>query len=151
MYFCRLHARSAVSDSLRPHGLQPARLLCPWTSLRVGSLFLLQGIFPTQGLNLSLLHYRKILLLSEPPEMPSVWEQGVNTDCLNLLSLRSWPYIMLPWIVWIKLHEAELPKLCAIAQWMGYGYIDPLRVGRSLQASLPISVSNFFFLPGVLV
>ena len=23
-------SRSVVSDSLRPHGLQPARLLCPW-------------------------------------------------------------------------------------------------------------------------
>ena len=24
---------SIVSDSLQPHGLQPARLLCPWNSL----------------------------------------------------------------------------------------------------------------------
>ena len=38
----------------------PARLLCPWNSLGkntgVGCHFLLQGIFPTQGLNLCLLH-----------------------------------------------------------------------------------------------
>ena len=27
-----LFAHSVVSDSLRPHGLQPARLLCPWNS-----------------------------------------------------------------------------------------------------------------------
>ena len=47
-------------------GLQPARLLCPWDSpgrnIGVGcchSLF--QGIFPTQGLNLDLLHCRWIL------------------------------------------------------------------------------------------
>ena len=25
-------SRSVVSDSLRPHGLEPARLLCPWDS-----------------------------------------------------------------------------------------------------------------------
>ena len=40
-------------------------LLCPWNSLGkntgVGSHFLLQGIFSTQGLNLDLLHCRPIL------------------------------------------------------------------------------------------
>ena len=43
---------SVVSDSLQPHGLYPARLLCPWNfsgkNTEVGSLSLLQGIFPTQ-------------------------------------------------------------------------------------------------------
>ena len=49
-----------VSDSLRPQGLQPARLLCPWDSpdknTGVCCHFLLQGIFPNQGQNLSILH-----------------------------------------------------------------------------------------------
>ena len=49
-----------VSDSWRPHGLQPARLLCPWDSpgksTGVGCQVPLQGIFPTQGLNPRLLH-----------------------------------------------------------------------------------------------
>ena len=56
-------SRSVLSDSFWPHGLQPARLLCPWKSrgknTGVGGHFLLQGIFPTQGSNpypLSLLH-----------------------------------------------------------------------------------------------
>ena len=44
---------------LRPHGLQPARLLCPWDSpgrnAGVGCHALLQEIFPTQGSNLHLL------------------------------------------------------------------------------------------------
>ena len=44
-------SHSVVSDSLRPFGLQPARLLCPWDSpgknTGVGCHFLLQGIFPT--------------------------------------------------------------------------------------------------------
>ena len=46
--------RSVVSDSLRPHGQQPARLLCPWNSpgknTGVACHSLLQGIFPTPGL-----------------------------------------------------------------------------------------------------
>ena len=45
-----------------PHGLQPARLLCPWNfpgkSTGVGCHFLLQVIFLTQGLNPYLLHWQ---------------------------------------------------------------------------------------------
>ena len=56
---------SVVSKSLRPHGPQPARLICPWDSpgrnTGVGSCAFLQGIFPTQGLNLGLPHCRQIL------------------------------------------------------------------------------------------
>ena len=54
-----------MSDSLRPHGLKPTRLLCPWgfpgKSTGVGFHFLLQEIFPTQGLNPGLLHCRQML------------------------------------------------------------------------------------------
>ena len=50
-----------MSDSLRPYGQQPTRLLCPWNfpgkNTGVSGHFLLQGIFPTQGLNLHLLHF----------------------------------------------------------------------------------------------
>ena len=53
----------SVPDSLRPHGLQPTRLLPPWDSLGkstgVGCHFLLQGIFPTQGSNPGLPHCRQ--------------------------------------------------------------------------------------------
>ena len=59
-------SRSVVSNSLWPHGLQPTRLLPPWDSpgktTGVGCHFLLQGIFPTQGLNPGLLHSRQTLL-----------------------------------------------------------------------------------------
>ena len=50
-----------MSDSLRPHGPSPARLLCPWDSPGVDCHALLQGIFLTQGLNLRLMHCRWIL------------------------------------------------------------------------------------------
>ena len=47
-----------MSSSLRPHGLQPASLLCPWDSpgnhTGVDCHALLQGIFQTQGSNLCL-------------------------------------------------------------------------------------------------
>ena len=58
-------SHSVMSDSLRPHGLLPTRLLCPWNSpgknTGVGSHSLLQGIFLTQGSNLDLPHCRQIL------------------------------------------------------------------------------------------
>ena len=48
--------------TLRPHGLQPTRLLCPWNSPGknpgVDCHSLLQRIFLTQGLNPGLLHRR---------------------------------------------------------------------------------------------
>ena len=51
--------------SLRPHGLQPTRLLRPWDApgknIGVGCHFLLQGIFPTQGLNPGLPHCKQTL------------------------------------------------------------------------------------------
>ena len=56
---------SVVSNCLQPHGLQPARLLCPWNfpgkNTEVGGHSLLQRIFLTQGSNQSLLHCRQIL------------------------------------------------------------------------------------------
>ena len=57
---------SVVSNSLRPHGLLPTRLLCSWDSpgknTGVSCPALLQGIFPTQGSNphlLCLLHWQE--------------------------------------------------------------------------------------------
>ena len=54
-----------VTDSLRPKGLQPTRLLCPWNSpgKNTGGCChsFLQRIFPTQGSNLGLPHCGQIL------------------------------------------------------------------------------------------
>ena len=56
---------SVVSNSCDPMDWEPTRLLCPWDSpgknTGVGCHCLLQGIFPTRGSNLGLLHCRKIL------------------------------------------------------------------------------------------
>ena len=53
-----MHACSVVQlcpDSLRPHGRQPPRFLCPWNfpekNTGVGCCFLIQRMFLTQGWN----------------------------------------------------------------------------------------------------
>ena len=58
-------SHSVVSDSVRPHGLESTRLLCPWNSpgknTGVGHHALLQRIFLIQGLNSGLPHWGQIL------------------------------------------------------------------------------------------
>jgi hypothetical protein len=55
-------SRSIVSNSLWPHVLKAARLLCPWNSLikntGVGCQILLQGNFLTQRSNWGLLYWQ---------------------------------------------------------------------------------------------
>ena len=59
---CCLIAMSCLTP-LQPHGLKPARFLCPWDSpgRNTGECyhFLLQGVVPTQGLNPHLLHWQE--------------------------------------------------------------------------------------------
>ena len=81
---------SIVFDSLWSHGLYS-----PWNSpgqnAGVGSLSLLQGIFPTQGSNLGLLHSRQIFLPAEPQEKPRIIEWNANwvvTCHASLLHVR---------------------------------------------------------------
>ena len=56
-------SHSVISNSLQPHGLLPARFLCPWDSpgnnTGVGSHSFLQGIFLTQGSSPGLLYCRQ--------------------------------------------------------------------------------------------
>ena len=52
--YINYETRSVVSDSLANS---------PGQNTRMGSLSLLQGIFPTQGLNQALLQYRQTLYL----------------------------------------------------------------------------------------
>ena len=64
-----------MSSSLRSHGLQLARLLCPWNSpgknTGVGCHPLLQSNFPSQGSNPGLLHCRQILYHLSYREVPA--------------------------------------------------------------------------------
>ena len=73
-------SHSVMPNSLQPYGLWPARLLCPWGFSRQeywsGLHFLLQEIFPTQGMNprlICLLHWDSL-----PPEPLGLVLPGVN-------------------------------------------------------------------------
>ena len=69
----KYESHSVVSDSLQPHGLySPPN--SPGQNTGVGSLSLLQGIFPAQGLNPCLPIYRWILYLLSHQGSPRILE-----------------------------------------------------------------------------
>ena len=63
-----------VSDSLRPYGLQPTRLVCPWDSpgknIGVGFHAFLQGTLPAQGSKTVSLALQANSLPTWPPGKP---------------------------------------------------------------------------------
>ena len=79
---------SVVYDSLWPHGLYS-----PWNSpgqnTVVGSLFLLQGIFPTQGSNPSLPHCRRILYQLSHKGSPKTLEWVAYPFCSRFFQPRN--------------------------------------------------------------
>ena len=72
-------SHSVVSDSLRPHGLQPARLLCPWRFSRQeywsGLPFPPPGDVPNSGIEPRSPTLQVDSLSSEPPGMPNKFSQ----------------------------------------------------------------------------
>ena len=70
-------SRLVMSDSLQPH-----RLYSPWNSpgqnIGMGSLSLLQWIFPTQGSKQGLPHCRQILYQLSHKGTLKYQEQGIN-------------------------------------------------------------------------
>ena len=86
---------SRIRDWLWPHGLYPAKLLCPWDSpgknTGVGRHALLQGIFLIQESNLSLLcllHWQVCSLPLVPPGKPKCWIRKSNTIIDYIYSLH---------------------------------------------------------------
>ena len=67
-------SRSVVSDSLKPHGLEPARLLCPWGFSRQeywsGLPCPPSGDLPNPGIEPRSPTLQTNSLLSEPPGKP---------------------------------------------------------------------------------
>ena len=84
---------SVVSDFLRPHGLQPARLPCPWSSpsknTGVGCHSLSRRIFQIQRLNPGLPHCANL-----PPNHLS--SKYTHTSLFQI-SKREKPAWSLPW------------------------------------------------------
>ena len=127
-------SHSVMSSSLRPHGLYR-----PWNSpgqnTGVGSLSLLQGIFPTKGSNPGLLHCRQILyqvslnrspilfislyimvqalfcslsLFPGPSLLCSLWDDTLPSKC-HVLS------ILLPLLIFRELYGEKPP--CFQKSW----------------------------------
>ena len=76
-----------MSDCVQPYRGQPTRLPCPWDSpgknTGVGCHFLLQEIFPTQGLNPGLPHCRQTLYYLSHQGSP--WGDGIPVELFQIL------------------------------------------------------------------
>ena len=151
-----------MCDSSQPHGLQPARLLCPWNfpgkKTRVDCHLLLQGIFLTQELNLGLLHCRQVLYhLSYQQSSLTVPISCVPAEIHELPSnIFRWINLLCPLLVrWCDESESENPckssvrkqKLGEISQFHDiYKCWISIFPGRSLSVwwvSYPLSLPHF--------
>ena len=122
-----------MSDSLWPHGLY--RLFHPWDfpgkNTGVGCHFLLQGIFPTQGLNPGLPHSRQMLYCLSHPGSQSK-EAPFSSNCLkDVLEVifffliymfeNSWIFFFFIWlIVWVWI-EFWGKKIISLGNLEGIG------------------------------
>ena len=84
-------SRSVMSDCLQPHGLYSS-WNSPGQNTRVGSLSLLQGIFPTQGSNPGLPHCRRILYQLSHKRRPNLhYLSHQMSHCLyNIFNSLKW-------------------------------------------------------------
>jgi len=106
---------SIMSDSLRPHGLQSARLLCPCDSpgknTGVGRHSLLQGIFPIQGLNLGLLITGRF---------STVWATREALETMNIAYVHRNNQEISLRLYKVFLQQIYLPNSIAPALWGTY-------------------------------
>ena len=118
-----------MSDSWQPHGLYPARLLCPWDSpgknTGVGCHALPQGSFSTQGSHPGLPQCRQILFhlsLQENPQ--SAWSVAIkmSTGVATLFSLfyacrvaSAFSSVLISLSIWISFCHVSLRRLLLFA------------------------------------
>ena len=126
---------SVMSNSLQPQGLSPTRLLCSWDfsgkNTRVGCCFLLQGIFPTQGLNpclLWLLHCRKILYLWATAEAPKIEYYSWSCLIFEAPALKSSRLIFRNYIVRHLIHWLLCVTVHFLCMKSELYFINPLPV-----------------------
>ena len=136
---------SVMSDSLWPHGLYS-----PWNSpgqnIAVGSLSLLQGIFPTQGSNPGLPHCRRILYRLSPKGSPRIlawvaypfssgssWPRNqTRVSCIAGEFFTNWANREAPVNTWF-IHSPELhlwePAINEVNTWGVKTNTDQLHIG----------------------
>ena len=124
-----------MSSSLRPYGLKPPRLLCPWDfpgkNTGVGCHCLLQGIFPTQGIKPQSPALQADSLPSKPPgKCHSCNFQPLSYLLIGLKIKRAqttWADQSEPsshdycWLVLIKLYLCLGIKPEPLGHWSAFG------------------------------
>ena len=150
---CAMLSCSVMSDSLQPHGLQPARLLCPWGFSRKeywsGLPFPSPGDLPNPGIKPRSPTLQADSLLTEPPGKPipgfkpswvwshswHLWSSQLLTgniltfgSTLELSNILPFPHIFWP---------VRLKNKNPISEWMW-----PLRGKNWLCSSLTNSPSE---------
>ena len=135
-----------MSDSLRPRGLQPTRLLCPWDyaskNTGVSCHFLLQGIFPTQGSNPRLLHCRQILYRlshqGSPRSLKLRWllAQGPRARSQKYFHPEPNPTLTTSSVIW---EGATLKEPSRQGRWLSHSHMErePLGPRRALHHCAP--------------
>ena len=105
-YESQSESRSVVSDSFQPYGLYS-----PWNSpgqnTRVGSCFLVQGIFPTERSNPGLLHCMRILYQLSHQGIP---KERIDTGNRNAILACRW-LMKLIWSCILKEKERRSTNL----------------------------------------
>ena len=85
------HVWLSVTPGLSVYGILKARILA------VGSCSLFQEIFPTQGLNPGLPHYRRILYQLSHQGSPRIWEKAERWR-IDAFELWCWRRLLrVPW------------------------------------------------------
>ena len=114
-------SHSVVSNSLRPHGLYPTRLLCPWNfsgkNTGVGCHSLLLGIFPTQELNPGLPHCRWILChLSHQGSLGSFQMLTLRVSIFQVQPRlwNDWCFLPLAWDLQVTIFMENHRKITAM-------------------------------------
>ena len=148
-------AQSLQFNSLQPHGLQHARLFCPWDypgkNTGVGCHCFLHGIltFPTQGLNPCLLHFRQILHpLSqlESPYKSYIFYIYINHMFFIVLSMKKYSIFMCITCVFF-FHLCLLSLSLILLQMKQISFNEAVHAYSVIFQALIVSFRFFFFFP----
>ena len=136
-------SRWVMSDSLKPHGLYSL-----WNSLGqntgVGSLFLLQGIFPTQGLNPSLPLCRQIFFNQLSHKRPKCRSFSIGRLLCCFWACFPFRILSLFCSVWLGAEPLQAVFLYSKVNWLPerFGQWEELEgertVGEINQAHFPL-------------